>query len=450
MKNRLLISAAILFPTLSLMGQNAGFSLKQCISYALESSTEMKNAQLERLQADNKTKQIQGRALPHVEASVDLVHNVNIQKIILENGAIPAFTNPAIPYGEVIAFQLQLKNALVANLNASQVLFDKSLLTGLKSQHLYKELAGQKLEQSRTEVIEWVSKSYYGVLISDQQLAYLNSNVQRLDSVYRESKAKLAGGLVRPIDVFRVEVALNNAREDQKNAERNLALSKSLLAYYMNYDQPASLVLTDKLDENALEQSVLNNSKFMPSDRIEYKILQTQKRLGEMNTKLAKDAYYPRLTAFATSGYNPAATHLSDITQSSRYYNYTYLGARLQIPVFGAFDKHLKLKDELLEEEKMKNTLDKTGKRLQLSSEQASINFEKAMESLRIQKRNVELATQNLQLIETEMRTGVVNNLELIQAEGDLRAARQNYYQSLYMVFLHKVDLEKAMGKLAQ
>ncbi|MGE0568062.1 MAG: TolC family protein [Bacteroidia bacterium] len=432
-----------------LMAQNNSYSLKQCIDYAIGSSPEVKNSTIDVVINDNKTKEVRSKILPHVDAEADYLHNFNIQKIILENGVIPAFSNPMIPYGQVIAFQLQLKNSITGSVNASQVIFDKSLFSTLNSAKLYKELADQNLKKTKVDVIEMVTKAYYGVLVTQQQVAFLESNLQRIDSVYKETEARFKSGLVRQIDLYRIEVAMNNIKEEKEKALQNLLLSKAVLAFQMNIDKPEDIILSDTLNESSLyDAGNITDAKIKYTDRLEYSILQTQQQISIKNTNVAKGAFYPRLSAFATSGYNPAATNASDLFQSTRYFNYTYVGARLQIPIFSGFEKNYKLRNELLAEEKLKNKKDRTEKLINLEVQQAQINYTKSLESIKIQKRNLNLAQENLKSIKIENEKGIVNNIEVTNAESDLRLAQNNYYNTLYQAFIAKVDFDKATGKL--
>jgi outer membrane protein TolC len=428
-------------------GQENNFSLKQCIDYALNSNTDLRNAQIDQQINENKTGEARSKILPHVDGEIDFTHNINIQKIILENGVIAAFNNPQMAPGEVIAFQLQLKNSLTGGLNASQVIFDKSLFSSLNSTGLYKNLAMQKAQKTREDIIELVSKAYYAVQVSDQQLAFLNSNLSRIDSVYKEATARQKAGIVRQIDLYRIEVSLNNMKEEKEKALKNVELNKAILAYQMNFDHPRQLVLTDDLNEDLFQTSEAGTVNY--ANRPDYAIMQTQQQIVAKNIDIAKGAYYPRLSAFATTGYNPAATHPGDLFQKARYYNYTFIGARLYVPVFSGLERNYKLKNAYLEDEKIRNSLQRMEKLVNLEIQQAEINYSRSLESIKIQKRNLELAKENLRTIKIENEKGVVNNIEVVNAETDLRAAQNNYFGTLYQAYVAKIDLDKASGKLS-
>ncbi|MCB0496431.1 MAG: TolC family protein [Cyclobacteriaceae bacterium] len=434
--------------SLSGLAQEKEYTLQQCIDQALDTNAKVKNATIDLGIVENDTKELKSKVLPHVEADANLMHNFNIQKIVLENGAIPAFTDPTIPSGEVIAFQLQLKNSLTASLNASQVIFDKSLFESFKATDLKKELGDQSLEKEKIDVVVGVTKAYYSVLISQQQLEFLESNLDRIETVYADAEAKLKSGLVRPIDVNRIEVALNNIKDEEQTAQQNVALSKAALGYLMHNNAPDNIQLSGTLDESVLYEQGGDDNAVNYSDRVEYNMLETQQKLNEQSLLIHKGMFYPRLSAFATTGVNPAATNLGDIFQSDRYFNYSYVGLRLQVPIFNGMEKTYQSGTLKLQKEKIQNNLDEAQQFIDNQVEQADIRFNKSLQSIKLQKRNLELAEENVKSIKFENEHGVANTIEVVDAETDLRLAQNKYYNALYQAVTAKIDLEKAKGAI--
>jgi outer membrane protein len=435
--------------SLSAMAQTTtSLSLKQCIEYANTNSSLVKNASIDMKIADNKKSELSSKVLPQIDGDINYMHNFNVQRIILENGVIPAFSNPGIPYGEVIAFQLQLNNSLTGSINASQVLYDRSLFAGLKATDIGKELSQKGVTKTKVDIAEMVTKAYYGVLVSQKQLEFLTNNLNRLDSLFLETSAKYKLGIVRKIDVDRIEVALNNLKQERGKADRTVLLSKAVLAYQMQFEGSPDFVLADTLSESMLLDASLSAKNNGYENRIEYSILQTQKRLQEVDKNSAKGAYTPKLYAYGTTGYNPAATDASNLFQSSRYYNFTYVGLKLQIPLFHGNEKKYKIGNKTLEDEKLANSIKRAEKMINLEQQQSTISYQKNIESLKIQKRNLDLALENVRVVRVENQKGVATNIEVTNSETDLKEAQNNYYNALYQALISKVDVEKANGVL--
>lgn len=446
MKN---ILASVLLLTIALQAwSQSQFSVKEAIDYALSNSVDVKNAVLDQESTDNQAKAEHGRLMPQIDAGVDFVHNFNVQKIILENGVIPAFTSPEIPYGTVEAFQLQLNNVLTGSITLNQVIFDASLFAGLKSEDDAKALSAQQVTRTRIDVAEQVSKAYYGVLVAQKQNEFLDKNLARMDSLYRETQARVKSGVARQIDLDRIEVQFNNLKEERKKAQQLIDLSYALLRFHMNVPQSEQLLLTDSLDEASLAESLAAADDYDYTRRIEYTMLSTQKDIKMSDMQMKRASNIPKLHAFATTGYNPAATHFGDLFQSERFYNYTYAGLRLTVPLFHGFARNHELAGSHIRLQKLENSLAQVQRRIDLQVEQSRINLYNNLESLKTQKRNLELAQENVRVITAENEHGIATNVEVTNAEADLKQAQTHYYNTLYQALLSKIDLEKATGTL--
>ncbi|MEJ0032461.1 MAG: hypothetical protein WDO15_19860 [Bacteroidota bacterium] len=143
---------------------------------------------------------------------------------------------------------------------------------------------------------------------------------------------------------------MNNLKEEREKSAKIVELNKTLLMFQMNFDPKESLNLSGDLDENLLTLTTIDAAEtFDYKNRIEYSILKNQRELNDVQLGVIKGRYVPKLSAFATTGYNPAATNLGDIFQGSRYYNYTFIGLKLQVPIFHGFEKRYQMANKVLE-----------------------------------------------------------------------------------------------------
>ena len=85
---------------------------------------------------------------------------------------------------------------------------------------------------------------------------------------------------------------------------------------------------------------------------------------------------------------------------------------------------------------------------IDLEIKQATVTLTNSLESLKSQKRNLELAQEVVRVARIKYQQGVGSNIEVINAEADFKEAQTNYYSALYDAFIAKVDLDKATGQL--
>ena len=425
------------------------YSLKEAITYATSNSYSVKSLEIDERMATAQKGEQTSRALPQINGNVDYLHYQQIQKNILENG-VGLINRTDIPKGTVIPTQLGLPNQLIPTVSGSQVIFDQSYFTSIHAAKIYQDLSEKNVTRSKIDVAVAVTRAYYAVLVNEEQLQYLDANLARLDSSFVQAKAQYAEGLIRIIDLDRIEVSYNNLKEERNRIHRMVDLSQSLLKFQMSLSDRAPLILTDSLDENLLQDvaAVAQESKANYANRIEYSILETQTLLRKIDTRNAQASRYPRLSAIGLIGYNPGASQFTNLTQSSRWIQYSYLGLRLQVPIFNGLLAKYKVQQKHLEEDRIKLYRGQLERTIDLEVDQAITNLQNSMESLKTQRRNLQLAEKNLRLFKAESSEGLVTNLEVTVAEADLKQAQTNYYNALYGALVSKAEYQKALGIL--
>lgn len=431
-------------------GQKTSFSLKQAVEYAVANNASTKSTAIDMEIADARVGEIRSIGLPQINGQADFSHAPDLQKFVLENSPGTPFYSPMMRDGEVIAFALSLPNSGSAALSVNQLIFDGSYIIGLKAASTYREFAKKQHNQSKVELAEQVTKAYYAVLVNRQRIGLLDANITRLDSTIREMRAMLAQGFVEKIDVQRIEVSRNNLISEKQKADRLVALTSQLLKFQMGFPQNDELVLTDKLEDVKLEsEGLAPEIGFDYNRRIEYSVLQTQKTLAQLDLKNTQAGYLPRLGAFYTLGANTASSQISNLMEfDKRWFSNAMVGVRLTVPIFDGLGKYYKATQNRLTLKKIEAGEEQVRQSIDLQIRQANTMVSNANESLKVQKDNMELATEVLRVAKLKYKQGVGSNLEVTTAETALKEAQNNYYNALYEAIIAKVDMEKATGKL--
>jgi len=419
------------------------FSLKEAVDYAITHHVQIKNAQMDVLNADAKINEIKAIGLPQVNGTVSLNQNLIIQRMF-----IPASTfNPNAPAGEVVAAEFGVKHMGITNFGMSQLLFDGTYLLGLKASAVYKELSQKTLTQSKQQIAENVMKAYYSILVNDKRMGLLDANISRLDSLLKDTRALNKAGFAEKIDVQRLEVQANNLKTEHENLIRLQALGYSLLKFQMNYPMNEPIVLKDSLEMVQLQSAEEDQSNFDYTNRIEYSILKTQENLAELDVKSQKSGYLPRLLFTANYGYNTGRKTFSDILSQS-WFNNSTIGFTLQIPIFDGFSKKYKSIQSQNNLQKVRQSYDLLKSSIDLQRSQSNISLKNALASLREQKSNLDLANEISRVTRVKYQQGVGSSLEVLNAEASIKESQVNYFNALYNALIARVELDKANGTL--
>jgi outer membrane protein len=431
-------------------GMGLSFSLKQCIDYALQNQTSVKNALLDEAIAKDKVREVTGIGLPQINANVQFVNNDPLRRMFGVGDGGPNFFagGKFIPKGEVFAVPniFQLKAGGDAGLTLTQLIFSSSYFVGLQAAKTYKELSSKATIQTKIEFTEAVSKSYYLVLINQERIKLFDKIVARLDTLLFQAKAMNQNGLVEKIDVDRLQVAYNNLQTEREKFKNMLELSMALLKFQMSMPLENELTLTEKISDFKAEAPPVQKMDY--KNRIEFSLLESQKKLQQLDIKNNNLSHLPRVAAFANAGWFSQSPEFNYFTKSNLWYNYGMYGINISIPIFDGMQTSYKNQQSKLKSQQIENNIQSFELAASLQVKSAEISLKNNLSSLESQSKNMELADEVAKVTKTKYRAGVGTSLEVTTAETALLEAQTNYYNALYDALISKVDYDKANGTL--
>jgi outer membrane protein len=430
---------------------DSSYTLKHCIDYALLNASKMKNAKLDEYIAEAKVGEIKADGLPQIKASAGISDNPTLKRMFLrgDNDFVKLKNTQADP-DQVYAIQnlFQLRSAADANITANQLVFSGAYLVGLKASKVYLELSSRSLEKTRLEVIEAVKKAFYLTLINRERLNLLQNNIIRLDSLFAETKAMQQNGFAEKIDVDRIEVSYNNLVTEKQKFDNLYALSFLLLKYQMGMPVNQPLSLKGNISEIKAESvAIITGQNMDYSRRVEYSLLQIQKKGDLLQLKRVRAGYLPTVSVFGTLGTMTMHYKVTELF-STRSYAYNMYGINLNMPLFEGFKKSYQAKQAKLTITKTENSLYDLKNSIDLQVQQNELSLKNYQKTLEAQKRNLELSTEVSRISKIKYQEGVGSNIEVITAENALKESQTNYYNALYDLLVANVDYQKSLGTL--
>jgi outer membrane protein len=417
------------------------FTLQDCINYAYEHQDTVLNANLDIKSAEYKVKETTGIGLPQISGSANFQDYVKIPTTLLPG---QFFGQPA---GTFVPVQFGVKYQSSLGLNLSQILFDGSYLVGLKASRTYKELSQRNYMRSKIEARVNVTKAYYQVLVSNKQIKLLDADINQLKQQVDQTVAQNKQGFVEKVDVQRIQVQYNNLVTTRENTIRLLALNYQLLKFQMGMPVDNEIMLTDKLEDIQLTTVAdAGTDTTFYHNRIEYSLLETQKKLNELDVANKKSKFYPTLKL--NGNYNSSYQNNSFSDLYSRSFPSSYFGLTLDVPIFNGFQRSYQLKQSKIEVLKSQNDLYNIKNGILLQANAAQINYINGLKSLDNQKQNQQLAQEVLRVSKIKYGQGVGSSIEVTQAQTALEDSDNQYIQALYNALISKVDLDKAYGRI--
>jgi outer membrane protein len=437
----LLIVMALSTP--GLKAQTVNLTLKDALNYALQNNAAVKKARLDVEGGRYKTQEIKAQALPQLNGSASLTDNLIIQK-----SAIPNIFQGRPD--EVILVPFGQKWNANAAVQFSQQLFNQSVFTGLKAAKAGESFYNLNAEISEENLLQNVTSAYYQILITRENQAVIDSNINSLSRIEKTVSNQYKNGLARKIDLDRVKVNLSNLRNQRQQVTNAVTLAENALKYNMGMPINAPIIIPEaalsqiKTDVNLLA-STLNLEQLK-----EYQLAKKQEELLGYQKKAYQAEYFPSLSLTSSYLYNGLSNKfdLFGSNTSARWVDAATVGLSLRIPIFDGNARKARVKQAEIDIQQAKEDTRNAEQGLSLAFENAKLQIQNSISTINSQQENVKLAQEVLASTQNNYRNGLAPLTDLLDAENALTEARNSYNQALLNYRLAEVQLIKSNGNI--
>jgi len=408
--------------------QNA--TLKQLINYALENKISVKQAGIDEEIGQKDIATALSGWFPQISANGSYTHNIKIPTTFIN--------------GQNIAMGQENTSALV--LQADQQLLNPSLIQASKASKFIRQQNEQNTENVKINAVVDVSKAYYDILTSEEQVKIIQENIARLQKQYNDAKVRYETGLVDKTDFKRAQIALSNAKADEKR-------TNELRKYKYEYlKQVLGLGATDNISlsfaDNNMENEILldTTTNLSYESRIEYQQLLTAKSLQRINTQYQKSTFLPNLSAFYNHAWDYRNRSFNNLYNES--FPRSAAGLTLSLPIFQGTRRYQQIQKSKLQEERLDWDLINLQNQINSQYSLAMATYSSNLNDWKVSKENVELSKEVYNTIKLQYDEGIKTYLDLMTAETDLRTSQLNYLNNLYAVLVSKLDVQKSLGTI--
>ena len=461
-KNLFILTIALLGAQFSFSQKVNEFSVIQAGEYAMKNATEVKNALLDVQIQKQSNKELTAIALPQINGSINSMHyydipvttlpdfiSPSVYNVLTNNGVKNGAGNPiTVPSGGFGSIPARFGTAFTTStgVDFSQILFDGQVFVGLKARSAILTLAAQSAEVTKEQIKTNVYKLYYQLLVGKKQMSTIDVNVERFEKLLTDTKEIYKNGFVERLDVDKVQVQLNNLKTEREKINNQLEVGNAALKFLMNVPQKETLILTDSLNEDKIKSLNIDDSVDY-KNRKEYQQLTTAIKLNGYNVKRYQLSKYPTLAAFGTFSKN-AQRNEFNFFGNGNWFTTSFVGVKLSMPLFDGFARTARIQKAKYELAKVKNNMERLQEAIDLEAGNAKIKLKSALITLDNQKQNSLLAEKVYNSTKLKYEQGLGSNMEIYNAETELKVSQNNYYAALYDAILAKIDFLKAIGKL--
>jgi outer membrane protein len=467
----------IIFPLWGLGGcfGQGGFTLEQCIDYALRNNFDVKQQELRVKTNENNLQQSKMAMLPNLSGSfshslyfgrnIDPYSNQFVENNISSN-SLGLGTNITLFNG------FQLKNQIKQNeLNLSAEI--------------------TAIQRQKNELTINIMLAYMQALLSQDILKTAQEQVKNIKTQFERTKALVQEGVLPKTNIIDLEAQLASSEFDVVSAKTNFDLAKLTLAQSLNWRENRPLeIATQEIKEptvlpsqDDLKQEIQQATNRQPV----VKVAEFRLESAVLGVDLAKSGLFPTISAGAGLGtsYSSAApsqrfivdnsgektitstsnsqfvnlngvkyplTTISTLPNGS-YKDFTYfdqlssnfnkyIRLSVNIPIFSNGQAKNRVANALINQKSAEFDLQKVKIQLQQQIEQAYANLTASYEKFKSAKRQVDAQKVAFESASARFEEGLIHSIELNNFRVNLEKAKSSLIQAKYEYAFRKMILE--------
>lgn len=409
------------------------WTLQECLDYALENNIQLQQSRNDHLSGLEDTEAARAAMLPSLSASTT-----------------QALTN--YPSAEAVD-----NNSYTGTygITAGITVFEGGRLrTALQRQQTQNRMDALTVDETANDIRIAIVQAYMQTLYALEAVEVARSTVEVSSAQRDRAEQMLQAGSISKVDLAQLESQLASDRYQVVAARATLDDCKLQLKQLLELD------IMDEIEVVSPDRSYAEVMRMLPDKAAIYdKALETMPEIArgalaveaaELDVKQAQAGYWPSVSLTASLG----TGHISGENQQTgtqvwNRFNES-LGLTISIPIFSnrqnrtAVNKaRLAVENSRLSQLDLEKTLLREVESAYLDAVSAQSQYVAAVEKQRY-------AQQSYDLTDEQFRVGMKNTVELITAQNELTAARQEVLQAKYMALMNLNLLDIYQGNEIQ
>jgi outer membrane protein len=417
-------------------------NLQKLIQRALETNHNVKKANLDVENSMYRINETRSSTMPQISGSALMNYNP-----LLQQSALPGdfFGQP----GTTILVALGQKWNASAGVNLNQIIYNQAVFVGLKAASTTREFYKLNSDLTEENIIEQVASSYYGVMVQLQQLVVLDTTIKNTEKLLAILQTHYQNGLVKKLDVDRISVTLSNLKTRKQQVVNSISLLENQLKFLVGIPLEQSVTFAE-IDITAINPQPAQSTVPDFSNRLELKMLETQRLLLNYQLKSYQAEYYPSLSLSGSYNYQGLSNEfpIDAPKGKANWFEVATIGMNLRVPLFNGFATNSRIQQSKIAIKKMEEDISLTKESMTLAYENAITQLSNNLLNLNAQKQNMQLAEEVYNNTAQNYNTGLTSLTDLLSAENSLTEAQNNYLTELLKYKLAELQVIKSRGQL--
>lgn len=318
---------------------------------------------------------------------------------------------------------------------------------GINIANSYLKLQEENMHSAENDVKNNVKKSYYEVQLAKSVVEINKLTLTNAQSNFDAVNSRYKNGVATEFDYLRAKVKVDNILPLLSKSERTYEISKKALsnAIGLKEDNPVEVTGYLTYDSNEVWGSTDELIKKISENNVSVRQLLINYNINKELVTVDKSAYLPKFYIYGT--YNVSASSNDDRSPFS-YPFFNSLNAGLGFTWDLNFVRNsYKVNQSKIEVKKTEEQIKDVKQKLKLLSESVIIAMDDARQRLKSQRETILLAERGVDLANASYKAGVLNQIDVQDAELILYQSRLSYMQAIYDYQISKAELEKLLER---
>lgn len=437
MINKLIIILLMVFSLagISFSQTPKSYTLEQAISEAFNNNSELVNARYDKMKADYRVTEAWNEGLlPTIDFSYTYGR---------------FFKKPVINiFGQ--NFEIGTDNQSNATLQITEPIpiLGTPVFQGIRIAEYYSNLTAENLFAVKNKIRTDVKKSFLNVLLLKEILEVNSSALKNSQDNLNVVELRYKNGTATEFDYLRAKVKVETLKPNVTQAENNLLLGKKALKNAMGLKTDEDIDVIGRLSYDSLEIYEMNQEeliKKISENNVAIRQLKINKLINEELVNVDRLNYLPKLYIYG-QWQNSANENDDKSFTAYKFNNAITAGIGLNWR-FNLFTNPYKKRQSELEVKKNEETIFDVKQKLKIQSQGVLLRIEEAKNRIKANFETVKLAERGYELANSSFKNGVVQQIDVLDAELLLTQSRLAYLNSIYDYMTAKADLEQLLEK---
>ena len=416
-------------------------TLGECIKIGIERNLQLAEKRIDIQKGETQISQSRALLLPRVDGSLQVLDYLK-DPVQVSNSTLIAMDFPDDPQWARVRTMQYTSQAM---LKAQMPLYNQNILAAIDAAKVVKELYTLAYDKAVETLTVQIAKTYYAAQSCKEQRLLLDEDVKRMTELATIAKAMFNQGVILETDYTRISINITNL--ETQRAQYQMVLDQQLNTLRFLLDMEATEAIDVERMESALRTVPRQGmSGLMPDQQL----LDAQHLLTEKQIKLTRAGYLPSIGIFGQTGYMGYQEKFGDFFRKfdNRQFGMAAVGLQVNIPIFDANDKKLKIRQYRYDAEKNRTNRQLLDASLQKDYANALLQLSQNEQIYSTQSQNRQQAQRVYDLTARRYKEGVASMTELLQDDMRLIGSEQNVVNAHLQYNLAMIDFLRLENNL--